>query len=144
MSDAYNKFNLTLKQAGYSTTVPRTVVFKTLANNQRLSIAELYKSCPTVDRATIYRTVALFEQLGIVQRIQQGWKYQLELSATYSHHHHHLICNHCGLIQEVHEDTALEARIVDLARQKKFTPHDHQIEIRGLCRTCQAKLSIAA
>lgn len=144
MSDTTNQFIAALKSAGYSATKPRLAVFDALSAHDRLSIAALHKACPAIDRATIYRTVALLEQLGIVQRLQQGWKYQLELSAAYSHHHHHLLCNACGAITEIHENAAIEESIEHIAKQNGYLLLDHQIEIRGICAGCQSIASEVA
>ena len=91
-----------------------------------------------VDRASVYRTIQLFEQLGVVQRLQIGWKYKLELSDKFSTHHHHLSCVKCGSTIAIDEDAALEQRMRLLAKQHGFLPQDHQLEIRGLCESCQA------
>jgi len=92
-----------------------------------------------VDRASVYRTIQLFEQLGVVQRLQIGWKYKLELSDKFSAHHHHLSCVQCGRTIAIDEDTALEKRMRLLASAYGFLPQGHQLEIRGLCEACQTK-----
>src|SRR2546421_5552224 len=100
---------------------------------------ELVAACNgQVDRASIYRTIALFERLGIVQRLQIGWKYKLELSDAFHHHHHHLTCSNCGKVIPFEEDTALEKRLHVLANSKNFTMQGHQLEIQGLCQNCAA------
>ena len=101
---------------------------------------ELVEACQgKVDRASVYRTIAMYEQLGIVQRLQIGWKYKLELSDTFNHHHHHLTCSRCGITIPLPEDQQLENRLRQLARDLHFNPQDHQIEIRGLCKACQSQ-----
>ena len=92
-----------------------------------------------VDRASVYRNIALFEHLGIVQRLQIGWKYKLELSDNFNHHHHHMTCVRCNQTTALPEDQQLESRLQQLARTRGFAPQDHQIEIRGLCQNCQTK-----
>ncbi len=91
----------------------------------------------TIDRASVYRTVRLFEQLGIVQRLQIGWKYKLELSNAFQDHHHHLTCLHCSAVTPLPEDLVLEAQLTRLAQQHNFDARDHQLEIRGLCLNCR-------
>lgn len=100
---------------------------------------ELLLACPTVDRASIYRTVALFEKLGIVQRLQIGWKYKLELTDSFIHHHHHLSCSQCGKIVALPENADLEAALLALATSRGFSAQDHQLEIRGLCGDCRGR-----
>jgi Fur family ferric uptake transcriptional regulator len=100
-------------------------------------MSELVTRCKDIDRASVYRSVALFERLSIVQRLQAGWKYKLELSDAFHEHHHHATCLHCGQVVSLSEDPELEAHLHDLAVAYNFTLRKHQIELSGLCATCQ-------
>ena len=138
MSSLSEKLQEVLRAAGYSVTKPRQAVFDALQTHEPQTMGELARACqPAVNRASVYRVVQLFEQLGIVQRLQMGWKYKLELSDKFSQHHHHLTCTNCGATLDVEEDAALEARIHLLARLHGFMPEEHQLEISGLCPACQ-------
>jgi Fe2+ or Zn2+ uptake regulation protein len=98
---------------------------------------QIVTSCQDkADRASVYRTISIFEKLGIVQRLQSGWKYKLELSNAFTKHHHHLTCSKCGIIIPLNKDNILEDRLHNLALELGFVPNDHQIEITGLCRSC--------
>lgn len=90
-----------------------------------------------MDRASIYRTVALFEELGIVVRVQQGWKYKIELSDIFSPHHHHISCTNCGRILSFNEPEGLEDLLNEIAVTGGFTHQFHSLEISGLCPECQ-------
>lgn len=137
-------FVKTLKTNKYSLTNTRTVVFEALQHEEPLSMAELLSKLDgMVDRASLYRTITLFEQLGIVQRLQIGWKYKLELADDFNFHHHHIACKQCGLTLPVREDLTLEASIRTLAMEYGFTEVTHQLEIRGLCPSCQKNLTAA-
>jgi Fur family transcriptional regulator, ferric uptake regulator len=137
-------FVKTLKTNKYSLTNTRTVVFEALQHEEPLSMAELQSKLDgMVDRASLYRTITLFEQLGIVQRLQIGWKYKLELADDFNFHHHHIACKQCGLTLPVREDLTLEASIRTLAMEYGFTEVTHQLEIRGLCPSCQKNLTTA-
>jgi Fur family ferric uptake transcriptional regulator len=127
-----------MREHGQSLTRPRKIVFAALQDKEPLTMHELTLACGEhIDRASLYRTIALFERLGIVQRLQIGWKYRLELSNTYQEHHHHLTCTHCGKMIPLHEDSALEDRLLEVARTHHFAAQDHQLEIRGICAACQ-------
>lgn len=130
----------TLERHQQNITAPRLTVFKALLHGGPLTIAELIRACsPGIDRASVYRTVALFERLNIVKRLQIGWKYRLEVSDDFQHHHHHFHCLGCGKVIAMPEDAALEKRLQLLADEQGFTPEDHQLEIRGLCKNCREK-----
>jgi Fe2+ or Zn2+ uptake regulation protein len=129
-----------LKQHGQSLTVPRRTVFKALQGQEPLTMHELVRLAGSVDRASVYRTVALFEQLGIIERLQTGWKYKLELSDDYHEHHHHATCLLCGTSLVVPEDTAIEHHLQHLARSLGFQLERHQLELQGYCEKCQGLL----
>lgn len=131
-------FVTTLKKNKYSLTQARTLVFEALQDEEPLSMAELLvKLDGMIDRASLYRTITLFEKLGIVQRLQMGWKYKIELADDFNFHHHHITCKNCGLTLPVREDLTLEASIRTLAMEYGFTEVTHQLEMHGLCPRCQ-------
>lgn len=126
-----------LQQHKLSFTVPRQLIYEVLSHNEPLTMKELIASLPGVNKTTVYRTVSLFEQRGIVQRLHIGWKYKIELSNEYQEHHHHLTCSNCHQTEALSEDSIIEDRLSTLARDKGFEPQDHQLEVRGLCKNCR-------
>lgn len=137
MIEPLEQFQTTLKDQGHSLTKSRQLIFLALQDKEPQTMAELMAACAgRVDRASLYRTVALFERLGVVQRLQIGWKYKLELSDAFHHHHHHLTCRRCGQVTPLVEDTLLEKRLAAAARRSGFQMEDHQLEIQGLCKDC--------
>jgi Fur family peroxide stress response transcriptional regulator len=131
--------NATLKQHGYSTTKTRQAVFGALIDSGPLTMAQLVNKVHSVaDRTSVYRTVGLFEKLGIINRLQIGWKYKLELSDLFTDHHHHATCLQCGTVLSLDENPQLEAKINNLAKSVGFHPTNHSLEIRGLCQDCSA------
>lgn len=137
MSEPLDQLKTTLKTNRQSLTTVRLAVFSALQGKEPQTMRELVEACGgQVDRASVYRTVALFERLGIVQRLQIGWKYKLELSDAFHQHHHHLTCSRCGITIPLPEDTSLERRLHQLAQTQGFTMQGHQLEIQGLCKNC--------
>jgi Fur family transcriptional regulator, ferric uptake regulator len=128
-------FKRLLKEQRQSVTKTRLAVFKALLDQEPLSMHQLVDRVADADRASVYRTIDLFERLGIVQRLNTGWKYKIELSDKFAAHHHHLTCTHCGATIPMNEQE-LEAVIDKLARAHGFQPMAHQIEIQGLCGVC--------
>lgn len=138
MLEPLEQFKLTLRQHGQSITRTRLLVFEALQDQEPLTMQQLIDRCSVpIDRASIYRTVTLLERLGIIQRLQIGWKYRLELSDAYHHHHHHLTCNHCGTTISLPENEELEKLMDTLAQAQHFTMQRHQLEIQGLCKNCR-------
>lgn len=127
-----------LKDNDYSLTKPRQLVCEILLGSDPLAMRDLVnKAGGRIDRASLYRTIALFEKLGIVQRIYIGWKYKIELSDIFTHHHHHISCLKCGKIVAITEEDKIEQLIENLAAKHGFVAQNHQLEIRGLCPSCQ-------
>ncbi len=85
--------------------------------------------------ATVYRTLSLLENAGIVTSISfgtQGKKYELGVKA----HHDHLICTKCGKILEFF-DVAIERKQARIAKEFGFKMEDHSLKIFGICPECQ-------
>jgi Fe2+ or Zn2+ uptake regulation protein len=138
MSDPLEEFKTALKTWAYSLTKTRQLVFTALQDKEPQTMAEVVAACAgQANRASVYRTVKLFEKLGIVQRLQIGWKYKLELSDRFHRHHHHLTCLKCGRTFALPGDPNLEQRLKLLARGQNFRMAGHQLEIQGVCQSCQ-------
>lgn len=131
-------FTAILRQSNYSVTKPRRLVFNTLLRSKPMSMNELAEACSSqADRASVYRTVALFEQLDIVTRTYNGWKYKVELSETFTGHHHHITCNRCGRVMPLRGYDELEILLKKIAADHRYLLGSHQIELFGLCAQCQ-------
>lgn len=133
----YDTLRAILKRNGSSLTKTRRYIFDLLQGKEPQGIAVLIsRATGNVDRATIYRTIELFEQLGIVSRINVGWKYRVELSDIFTDHHHHMHCTNCGKVVDLPANPMLETMIETLAAKSEFTPRGHSLEIYGLCPSC--------
>ena len=130
-------FRRILEDHDLKVTKTRCTIFTLLDTHGLQSISELINhSSGAVDRVTVYRTLALFEQYGIVRRVAIGWKYKVELSEIFLDHHHHIVCVQCGRITALHENEALERTINTLAEESNFTGITHQLELQGYCPKC--------
>jgi Fur family ferric uptake transcriptional regulator len=139
MSQINNEIATILKANGYSLTKQRALVFDILEDTEPMSMHELYTLAKNkLDRASLYRIIDLYEKLGIVQRVNIGWKYKVELSDKFNEHHHHLTCLSCGKIIPINEND-LESFMDGLAQAHHFKPENHQVEIQGYCFECQNK-----
>lgn len=131
----------TLKANGHSLTKPRETVFLALLDKEPQTIAELADSIHTkVDRASVYRIITLFEKLEIVDRLQLGWKYKIELRDSFAAHHHHITCIRCGRVQSFEESQIIAFELKQLADEAGFKEVGHHLELRGICEKCQNTL----
>ncbi|MDS1030813.1 transcriptional repressor [Bacillota bacterium LX-D] len=131
-----------LHDKDYKVTPQRQVILKAFLENaqQHLSAEEVYKivkgSHPEIGLATVYRTLDLFADLDVLQKIQFGdGKSRYEFNDQEVHHHHHLICLRCGYVEEF-EDDLLETLEAAINRKKNFEIVDHQLKFYGFCRKC--------
>jgi Fur family transcriptional regulator, ferric uptake regulator len=137
---ALNLYENKLKQAKTSDTLPRQAVFTELYINGHspMTMARLItltKDC--ANRASIYRAVKRLEEIGIIRRLNIGWKYKLELSDDFHGHHHHLTCTKCGATNATDDDEDFEKLLQDFAAKYGYTLSEHQLDIRGLCINCK-------
>lgn len=124
-----------LKTQGFSATKTRMAVIRALLAHQPASMNTLIKSLPDVDRATVYRTVDLFVDLGVAKKVSTGFKYLVELGDSFQEHHHHLTCVRCGTVIDVHTPE-IEYAIEQTAASNGFRPIRHDLEITGYCSSC--------
>ena len=89
-----------------------------------------------VSRATLYNTIILLIDAGLVIKHQFGNTSQYERSYN-NETHHHMICTSCGKVSEF-EDENLKQAVVQ-SKLKGFQPTQYSLYIYGLCSKCVSK-----
>jgi Fur family ferric uptake transcriptional regulator len=119
-----------IRGLGYKATPQRLAVLRALAAVQHQSLGEIRARCPEVGLVTIYRTLDLLSEIGVVRRLDLGDGPRYELAED---HHHHLICESCGDVSE------FERCPLDLRRLRgiDFEITAHTLEIYGRCARCR-------
>jgi Fur family transcriptional regulator, ferric uptake regulator len=91
-----------------------------------------------VSRASVYRIVDELERLGLVQRVETGQAMvRYERVCEHEEHHHHLVCDECGVVMPF-SDKALERAIETLSERVPLKVSEHEIVLHGSCRDCAA------
>lgn len=122
-----------LKSNGYKITLPRRHLFSLFHESDvPMGIKEITYELRTVDRATVYRNIELFSETGIIKEVVFNGDKKYELSDQYQGHHHHIVCEKCGLITKI-ESKELEKTIAKLTKKTGYKHLNHQFEIIGLC-----------
>jgi Fur family ferric uptake transcriptional regulator len=90
-----------------------------------------------VSRASVYRILDELERAGLVARVETG---QAMVRYERSHgsggeHHHHLVCDTCGVVMPF-ADAALERAIDALSERVALAVSEHEIVLHGACRAC--------
>ncbi len=136
-------FEKMLHTCGYKMTVQRQAILDIIREEKKrhLCTEEIYdevkKAYPGIGLATVYRTLQLFEKLGIVHHIllDDGcMRFQI-MDSKEKHQHHHLVCDICGEVIDVEEDMlgTLEEKLLT---EKGFTVKDHKVQFFGICKKC--------
>jgi Fur family ferric uptake transcriptional regulator len=91
-----------------------------------------------VSRASIYRVLDELEGLRLVQRVETGQAMvRYERVCEAEEHHHHLVCECCGIVLPF-SDPALEQAISRISERVPLAVSEHEIVLRGQCRDCTA------
>ncbi len=129
-----------LDDAGYFITEPRRVVAEMVASRDSHFTAndlvgEAKRGRLGVGRATVFRALELFEQLGLVERLDlpNGEHAYVVCQPA---HHHHVICTNCGRSAEV-GDLGISSIAAEVESQTGFTLDSHRIELFGVCPECR-------
>jgi len=89
-----------------------------------------------IARASIYRILDELERLGLVQRVETGQAMvRYERVCEREQHHHHLVCDECGVVMPF-SDAGLERAIETLSERVPLTVSEHEIVLHGACRDC--------
>jgi len=128
-----------LRAAGKRRTAERELLFEIIAEHPHLDANAIHQLAvernPKIGLATVYRTLSLLAELGLVDVATLG--------EDHSHYeirqddHVHLICLGCGEIREVPPPAALRK----LGEDAGFEVHEAQLEITGYCQTCRGRRS---
>ena len=108
-----------------------------------ITLPELLNSSNGLAQSSAYRNLSLLEAAGVVRRLVHGGEHaHFELAESLTEHHHHLICESCGLVRDITLDAELE-RTLDstfdtLAAAEGFTATHHTVDVYGLCPNCAA------
>jgi Fur family ferric uptake transcriptional regulator len=91
-----------------------------------------------VSRASVYRILDELEALRLVQRVETGQAMvRYERVCEKDRHHHHLVCDDCGVVMPF-SDPALERAIETLSERVPLAVSEHEIVLHGSCRDCAA------
>jgi Fur family ferric uptake transcriptional regulator len=100
--------------------------------------ADLKRLGRDISRATVYRTLDLLVQCGLVRKSSLGSSHANYEAAHENEHHDHLICLNCNRVIEFFRPD-LETLQEAICKEQKFKPLHHSLQIFGLCSDCSGK-----
>jgi Fur family transcriptional regulator, ferric uptake regulator len=136
-------FRKYLERRGLKLTAERRALFDEIfGRHEHLEADELLVRLRSqhkkISRATIYRTLELLVDSGIVGRLrigEAGYRYERLRAGD---HHDHPICTQCGRVVEFFEPR-IEALQDDVAVRHGFILLSHSHQMRGICRACRPR-----
>jgi Fur family ferric uptake transcriptional regulator len=127
-----------LRARGYRLTPQRQLVLEAVGKlghgTPEEIAADVRATATAVNISTVYRTLELLEELGLVQHTHLGHG-----APTYSipsdDDHVHLVCRDCGGVDEV-ESSVVEEVVRRLSAERGFTVDVGHFAVFGRCRAC--------
>ena len=130
-----------MRAQGQRLTPQRLLILELLyAHGDHISADELLAAAqrryPYLNVSTVYRTLELLRDLGIVAETDLGDGVQ-QFALLADERHHHLICLTCGVVDDVADDV-FDALRVALRASRGFEARIDHLALFGRCRVCAA------
>lgn len=133
---------LKLEARGYRVTPSRrAVIAAVLQQSGHFTVEDLVRPCGGAGRATVFRTVRLLAEMGVVCRVllEDG---RLHYAVSKREHHHHLVCTVCGKVQDL-DQCAIAGAVRELSQSSGYEIDGHWLEIYGRCGACRSAVAPA-
>lgn len=129
-----------LREHGRRLTPQRAMIWDVLAAqpDRHLSAEEIaarvQQLLPQVNASTVYRTLELLVEDGLVLRTDLG-ESKSYFEPAHEHPHHHLVCERCGRVDHVHDDVlaGVAERVLE---RSGFAVGAREVTMHGVCRSC--------
>ncbi len=106
--------------------------------NSEQILNALEKDGKHVALATVYNTLELLVDCGVVIRHRFNDNCTTFEVAQTGTSHHHLICTRCGRVKESRDQSLLN--YMELKRYPSFTPQYFSLTVYGVCSSCMRKM----
>lgn len=133
-------FKNSLRKVALRATPARLAVMKLLEKTEQpvdanTVLSFVNKEGVRTNPATIFRIMNILTKKGLVMPIQlQESKARYEMAGK--PHHHHLVCESCGKIEDV-STIIVPTLEKEIQKKSKFLIKRHSLEFFGLCKLCQ-------
>jgi Fur family transcriptional regulator, ferric uptake regulator len=134
-----------LAASGCRITAPRRAVLRQMVGCRSAFTAtdlldRVLDASPDVGRATVFRTLDLLLDHGLLRRVHTdtgaSWGHSYVLCGLSDTHHHHLVCTRCGAITDF-EACTVGSLVADLEAKTNFKVEGHHLELYGECESCR-------
>ena len=131
------RFARVLREAGFRATFGRVALLEALEKaGKPIRVEELAKKLgKQIDITNLYRALEALAKAGIVRRVDLRPEF-VHYELAEGKHHHHLVCDSCGKVEDVHlQEPALERSALRATRSFALV-RTHSLEFFGTCRGC--------
>lgn len=139
--EGLKQLHVRLRAAGQRLTPQRLLILELLyAHGDHATADDIYAAAhehyPYLNISTVYRTLELLRDLGILSETDLG-DGRRHFALLSENRHHHLICLHCGAVQEI-DDRLFDGLREGLHDTHDFTARIDHLAIFGACQACAA------
>lgn len=128
----------TLREKGYRLTPQRELILQAVDELGHATpdevLAHVQERASAVNASTVYRTLEVLEELGLVRHAHLSDRAPTYHS-TRGHEHFHLVCRGCRKVISV--DAAEAAPFVAVLEAKGFSPDLGHLAVFGRCTACE-------
>ena len=122
-----------LANRGYRVTAPRKAIAELLERkHEGFTVEALSEELPSVGRATVYRTIKLFLEAGVVCKLLMMDGARLYSLTRVGHRHHYSVCVQCGAVGELKAAT-IDRSLRAIGAEIPGQIVDHHIELYATC-----------
>jgi Fur family ferric uptake transcriptional regulator len=127
-----------LRDQGFKITSPRQHVIEHVAGREdNFTAEELAAELLPIGRATVYRTIKLLLDQGLLCRVILG-DGSICYRVSHKAHHHHLVCLACGATEDIHLEDVED--VLDRVRDASdYELVSHRVEVYGICPACRSR-----
>jgi Fur family peroxide stress response transcriptional regulator len=130
-----------LRDKGFKVTPQRLAIYQVLANTKAHPSAEmiftqLQPSYPTMSLATVYKTIEILKEIGLVQILNVGedsFRYDANINS-----HCHICCMSCGRVDDL-EGIDSDDFVAKVADKTEYQLSGQQFYFYGVCPECSQK-----
>lgn len=134
-----NDYMTILKENGLKATFQRMHILEVIGMCGHKDVDEIYaeviKTHPSISLATVYKNILIMTQSGVLVEVPLvGRKAKFEIKKDC---HVHLVCSHCGDIQDEAIELVDADKMQKILSGKNFFYSHHELNIYGICDSCK-------
>ena len=130
-----------LRDKGFKVTPQRLAIYTVLANTKvhpsaEMIFSQLQPVYPTMSLATVYKTIEILKEIGMVQVLNVGedsFRYDANIE-----NHPHIRCMACGRVDDL-EGIEADEFIKGVSNLTSYQVTGQQFYFFGICPECQTK-----